>query len=305
LGIPITWVGKNKNPLIRLVKIILATKESKATIIQSHHFFTNPYVAITGRILGRSDIGAIRNDVVSEIRANGNLLGNLCLHLPRRLAANSINGRKNAITFGVPSNHIDILPNVVDCEKFCPSNEQVRKPFSVLTIGRLVSSKKQEYFLESLARVKESSYPDIQGWIVGDGPLRRNLESRANELNLNQKNIHFINSVADPVTFYNNADVFLLTSDYEGTPNVVMEAMACGLPIIATRMGDVPELIRDGETGFLVKPGDVAGMTYYLRLLIEDPTLRKTLGTVARSFILEHYNLTQMATNLEAFYQLK
>lgn len=305
LGIPITWVGKNKNPIIRLIKIIRATRASKATIIQSHHFFTNPYTAITGKFLGIQDIGAIRNDVFSEIRANGNLLGNFCLHAPRSLAANSFIGRKNAIEVGISPRYIKILPNVVDCEHFSPSNVPKKQPFTVLTIGRLVPQKKQEHFLECLAKVNENSQLDVRGWIVGDGPLKAELKERAHALNIEPKNIHFYTNTADPLPLYRKTDVFLLTSDWEGTPNVLMEAMACGLPIVATNVGGVPELIKHGETGFLVNPGDVANMTFYLRLLIEDPTLRKKLGAAARTFILENYNFTQMVMVLEAFYQFK
>ena len=237
LGIPVIWVGEKQNRLIRLAKIIKNTRESKATIIQSHHFYTNLYAGITGRILGIQNIGAIRNDVLSEIRANGHIIGNFCLHTPRRLAANSYNGRKNAINSHISPDRIDILPNVIDCEHFCPSNKSQMEPFTVLTIGRLVRQKKQEHFLECLAKARDNSSLKLEGWIVGGGPLEGYLKNKAKSLSLGPSDVHFYKSISDPVTIYQKSDVFLFTSEWEGTPNVVMEAMSCGLPVIATRVG--------------------------------------------------------------------
>lgn len=302
LGIPITWVGKNSNPLFRLIEIIRETRKSKSSIIQSHHFYTNPYSAVTARFLGIKCIGAVRNDVYSEIRANGCLFGNISLRLPYRLAVNSLNGQKNAIKIGIPENRILILKNVVDCKSFFPIRKLENEQINVLTIGRFVEEKKLDQFLECFAQVKCNSKQNIQGWLVGNGPLLPSIKSKAGELELGSECVRFFDNVADPTSIYQKADVFMLTSVYEGMPNVIMEAMACGLPIIATNVGDIPDLIKHGETGFLVKPGDTTDMVFYLKLLLENPNLRKRLGDAARKYILDEYDFTQLRDILEKFY---
>jgi glycosyltransferase involved in cell wall biosynthesis len=123
------------------------------------------------------------------------------------------------------------------------------------------------------------------------------------EFGILKDQVEFLGLVADPIPLYQTADIFVLTSDWEGTPNVVMEAMACGLVVVATRVGGVPELIEDGETGFLIEPGDLENLVKVLVELIEHPDLRASMGAAARQHIVENYDLTTLPRTIANFYK--
>jgi glycosyltransferase involved in cell wall biosynthesis len=108
--------------------------------------------------------------------------------------------------------------------------------------------------------------------------------------------------MADMAPVYRDSDVYVLTSDYEGTPNVVLEAMACGLPVLSTAVGDVPALIEDGRTGFLVQPGDQAALDRTLGRLVADEGLRRQIGAAARDWVLEHRSPASLPGHLARLY---
>jgi glycosyltransferase involved in cell wall biosynthesis len=95
----------------------------------------------------------------------------------------------------------------------------------------------------------------------------------------------------------------VLNSEHEGTPNVVLEAMSCGLPVLATAVGGVPALIRDGQTGILATPGEERQLTEKLSALIGDPNVRAQLGRQARAFIVARHSPASIAANLALIYR--
>ena len=303
LGIPIIWIGKNGLPLARLLYFIHELRGLNLDIVQSHHFFTNPYTAFAARALGMLDVGAIRNDVISEIRANGPILGPICLKFPRVLAANSKNGIRNAINEGVAISRLRLLPNIIDCEMFnILEDKKSAEVVVLLTIGRMDPQKNQQLFLQAIARIGQKNTKQVKGRIAGDGPCRKSLEKSRDDLGLSEDQLEFLGLVVDPVSLYQTADVFVLTSNWEGTPNVIMEAMACGLAVVATRVGGVADLIEDGKTGFLVDPGNLEMLVESLMDLIEKPNLRSSIGGAARQHIKKNYNLATLPETLSNFY---
>jgi len=109
--------------------------------------------------------------------------------------------------------------------------------------------------------------------------------------------------VQDPAPLYRKADVFVLTSDHEGTPNVILEAMACGLPVVATAVGGVPDLVQDGVTGFLCAPRDTAGIVAALARLAGDPVLRREMGERARVHVERCHARDRLPDLLESLYR--
>jgi glycosyltransferase involved in cell wall biosynthesis len=303
MGVPVTWVGAKQGRHARLTAIVAALRRSGSAIIQSHHFYTNPYAALAGRALGMRDVGAIRNDAINEIKANGRVFGPACLRLPRHLAANSLVGKRNAEGLGVPGSRISFLPNVVDANYFLPACRHDGSKISILNIGRMDRQKNQRLFLSVLARLRNQSLVPVVGLLAGDGPERESLECLAQEYGLLPEGVEFLGNVDDPLPLYQAADIFLLTSDWEGTPNVVMEAMACGLPVVATAVGGVPDLIDDNQNGLLASRGDLNGLFSLLRELIGDEEKRKRLGDMARKSSLENYDLQRLPEILDRFYQ--
>lgn len=302
LGVPITWVRHSRSSFQRLLTIVKLVHERDIRILQSHHFFANPYAAFTGKLLRIFDIGAIRNDVLSEVRMNGPILGQICLRSPNILAANSQLGIRNALMLGASEKRLRYLPNVVDCHHFVPGKQGTKTKFTLLNIGRMCEQKNQGLFLDLLATLHRQGYQNIQGVIAGDGPDRKPLELRAIDQGLLPDIVHFVGNVDDPLPLYQSASAFVLSSDWEGTPNVIMEAMACGLPVISTNVGGTSDLISDKENGLLIEPGDLPTMVNAVCSLMEDPKLCARLGSNARQFVLDNFDLSHLSEILTRVY---
>ena len=302
LGVPVTWVGQDSSRLARVRRIARELRAHAPDIVQSAHFYTNLYVALAARWLGLKEIGAVRNDALSEVRANGRVLGRLSLRLPRVLAPNSQAGLRNAVKLGVPAARCHFLPNVVDTGRFGPADRSQRESVTLLAVGRLVPQKRMDRFLRLLATVRAASPIPVRGLIAGTGELRESLMAQARELGLLPDGIEFLGGVSDLVPVYQRADLFVLTSDWEGTPNVVLEASACGLPVVATRAGGTADVVRVGETGLLFDADDEEGMSRALIELVGEVKRRFVMGAAARRFVETNHSVGKLPEFLAALY---
>ncbi|MFO7152854.1 MAG: glycosyltransferase [Bacillota bacterium] len=163
----------------------------------------------------------------------------------------------------------------------------------LLHVGRFAPQKNHLLLIEGVARVL-AQYPYIELWLVGDGPLRPAVEKLVLEKKL-QNYVRFMGLRRDIPELLAQADVLLLPSDWEGLPLVVLEAMAAGRPVVATRVGGVPELVEEEKTGFLVPPRDPDALAGAILRLARDPELRKRMGEVARKRALERFDIRQTA----------
>ena len=193
----------------------------------------------------------------------------------------------------------DIGPLGVDPQLFTP------RPFrtypdrlELLCIGRLVPSKGQYALLAAVERLVKS-YPDVRLRFVGDGPDREGLE-RAIASNGLGRWVTLEGSVnQDRIRdYYRQADIFVLPSFAEGIPVVLMEAMAMEVPCVSTFVAGIPELIRNEIDGILVPPSDDQALADAIGRLIDDPALRRRLGTAGRSRVIEKYDLDRNIARL-------
>jgi glycosyltransferase involved in cell wall biosynthesis len=303
LGLPVIWIGKQASKASRLSCLIKTLRHHRTDIIQSQHFYTNLYAVAASHLLGLNEIGAIRNDGISEVQANGSIYGRLNLRLPRILAANSSAGIRNAITLGVSADRLHLLPNVVDTDQFKPAPRRTKPVVTLMTVGRLEQQKRMDRFLTVLANLRKASAVPVQGIIVGDGSLRSQLENQALELGLLPDGVTFRGAVEDMTALYQEADILLLTSDWEGTPNVILEAMAMGLAIVATGVGGVPEIIQHQETGWITNVNDQQAMPEALLMLVKNQRTRIEMGDRARAFVLANHSPQILPKYLESLYQ--
>lgn len=309
VGVPVSWLGRETNRLARLRRITANLRTAPAQIIQSQHFYTNLYAALAGRFTGTPDIGAIRSNVHSEI-ASHRWLGGVSLRAPSWLAANSRNAIHNAEQVGVPRARLHWLPNVIDTTIFQPSlTPRTENAFTVLMVGRMSAEKRFDLFIHALAALKyrvNRAFP-IRGVLVGDGPLRSQWERLAATCGLTGEEIHFAGAQAEMTAFYQRADAVVLLSDFEGTPNVILEAMACGLPALASAVGDLPLMLRPSETGWVIALKDdedqIREVAQGLYTLARDANRRRQMGAAARAYVLQHHALAQLAGYLRQLYQ--
>ncbi len=189
---------------------------------------------------------------------------------------------------GVARERITVLTNAVlpRARASCDAVAQQRAALGVgpqdcviVCIGRLSSEKGHADLLQALQRMPPSA-GSFRLWIAGDGPERVALERLAASLG---EGVRFLGHVTDPWTLYCAADVFALPSHSEGSPLVMFEAMAAALPIIATRVGGVPEVLGDGTTALLVAPRDIETLARHLATLITDDARRRALGDAAQA----------------------
>jgi glycosyltransferase involved in cell wall biosynthesis len=309
-GLPVTWVGQSSSRLGRLMRMVREVRRSGADVIQCQHFYTNLYGALAARLMGIREIGAVRNNVLSEQASTSRLVGSLNMRLPRMLAANSQAAIRTLLEFGVSPGRTFFLPNVVDTDKFFPRAQTARDrvaPVRLLAVGRLTPQKRFDRFIELVAQVRCKSGLPVTGVIVGSGrqdcDLKPVLEEQAARLGLFPGHLEFINVASSAMeSVYHNADIMILTSDHEGTPNVILEAMASGLPVVATNVGGVPEIVQPGCTGYLVGSDELDRMVDYTLQLVGDREHRLLLGRQARTYIEANHSLSVLPIYLAELY---
>jgi glycosyltransferase involved in cell wall biosynthesis len=301
LGIPVEWVGAGARTT-RLYRIIQSLRREPADILQSAHFYTNLYTAVAGRAVGIRNIGAIRSNLNNELEANG-LAGRGDLFLPTHLIANSALARQRAITRGISPERIDLVLNAVEVESGNGKRDfKEQGTARVLFVGRLIQVKRPDRFLQVLSRVRQE-LPDrrVKAVIVGDGPLRPEVETLAKTLKLGPDQLELRGELENANGAYQEADLLMLTSDWEGTPNVLLEAMAHSLPVAATSVGGVPEILGDGR-GLLADPGDEDALTGAAVRLLSDENLRARCGQQSREHVTRFHSLDALRTQLTSIY---
>lgn len=302
-GIRVECVGASPSRLKRMLKILKEAVAFRPNLVQSHLFYANGYAAIAAKLCRARSVGAVRNDGFSDLEDCGRRLAPLCLHLPQCLAVNSQAAMRNLESLGYRRQKLKHLPNVIDVKRFCPPKSHNRELITILGIGRLVPQKRFDRFLRIVALLKnQAPKRPFEVLIAGEGSLRPELELLARNAGLTPEVVEFCGEVMDVQSFYKQGHLLLLTSDHEGTPNVVMEAMASGLPVVATRVGDIPDLLQHGTSGFVVGPADEVGAAQHLQNLLGDDGAREAMGNCGRAYIKSHHALDSLPGHLTRLY---
>lgn len=202
----------------------------------------------------------------------------------------------------------EIAYNFINTERFHPDTESRRTvrassgvgdEFIVLAVAYLIKEKGVDVAVLAMAALPD----DVILWVVGDGPERENLAALARNLNLDRR-VRFLGSHRNIVPFLQAADCFVCPSMWkEGAGNANFEAMACGLPDLASRIGGIPEFIEDGRNGFLFTPGDHSELARQIRRLQEDRDLHRRMGAEARSIVIERYSTQTLLSGHLRLYQ--
>ena len=193
-----------------------------------------------------------------------------------------------------------MIPNGVDTERFQPAGETAAAgPLHLVFVGRLVRQKGLDVLLEALSRLPAAL--DYRLTIVGDGPLRAELADRAAAPGLSGR-VAFAGWTAREAMpgLLRRADLFVFPSRDEGMPNAVLEAMASGLPVVATRISGNEELVIDGRTGCLVPPDDAAALAEALARLVADRALCRRMGAAGRERVVREYSWQSVAERYAA-----
>jgi len=204
--------------------------------------------------------------------------------------------------WGWPAAKTRVLPNGVDTKLFTPvERPEGQGPLVVGTVGNLRPVKNQAMLIAACGRLRVAGY-DLELRIAGEGPERASLLEQAEAAGMAQ-HLTLTGRTDDVPGFLQQIDLFALTSDSEQHPNALNEAMACGLPCVATRVGCVDELLDAGHCGRIVAPGDTGALTDAIMELAAAPALRRDLGSRARQRACRHYSLEVMLAGYEKLYR--
>lgn len=210
---------------------------------------------------------------------------------------------------GVRRDEITVIPNGVDTERFGHMpREQARKALSlpvdvfvVVAIGRLVAVKNYPLLIEA-ARLVRAAGVHLQLLVAGDGPLRDELEQRIRDAGM-EGTVRLLGVRTDTSTLLAAADAFALTSRSEGMSNTILEAMAAGRPVVATRVGGNPELVQEGVTGLLVTADSPQELAESLLALSADRARSEQLGARARQRVEAEFSVRRMIARYTDLYE--
>ena len=203
----------------------------------------------------------------------------------------------------VAPRRIVVIPNGVDTVRFSPAPSRPRRLAGHVTVGTLANLRPEkglEHLVRAMALVRDRGAGE-QLAIWGDGPLRADVERLIGEVGLSAS-ARLRGATIEPEAALRTMDIFVLPSLSEACSNVLLEAMASGLPVVTTRVGGNPALVDDEVTGLLVPPGDPAALAKAIIRLVEDPVLAERLGAGAREVACSHFGLGRMLSRVQALY---
>ena len=313
LGIPVTDLRMTAkwrwDAFWRLYHLL---RRERPVILHTWLFHAN----LAGRIVGR----LARVPIVVTSRRNVNVGGGFRERLnrwtmrldDRVLAVCELARQAEIERAGAPPDKVVTIYNGIDVERFVALDTKpgarVRQAFGIPvgapllgSVGRLHPQKGQADMLAALAQVRER-VPAVRLLLVGSGELRPDLEAQARSLGLAEV-VTFSGLRADVPEILAALDVFVLPSLWEGMPNAVLEAMAAGLPVVATAVGGTPEAVVDRVTGLLVPPHDPDALARAIERLLGDPSLRREMGRAGRERVGRHFSIDQTVRRTQALYE--
>jgi glycosyltransferase involved in cell wall biosynthesis len=209
----------------------------------------------------------------------------------------------------LPAEKIKVIHYGVDLTKFRPNGRDVSlakrqeigvqpEQFLIGVVARLEPWKGHRYFIEAFAEIAPQ-FPKALVALIGDGSLRSELEAMVNEKKLRER-VLFLGVRKDVAQLVNGFDLFVLPSlPGEGLPNVLLEAMACRIPVIATRVGGVPELVQDNQNGYLAPSGDMKALAEALRQALSNREKLNTLARAGQETVERNFSLAQQIVSFE------
>lgn len=229
-------------------------------------------------------------------------------HLVDSIITNSSAIKKRYLSYGwLEEGFIKVIHNGIDVEQRIDfKREEILTRFKLPTptkcvgiFGRLVKQKQHHLFLEAASQIRDK-FRNVSFIVVGDGPLRSSIEQKTRTLNLNN-DVHFLGLQQEVMPLYRICDVVLLTSEDEGLPNVVMEAMLAARPVVAFDVGGVGELINSNNVGRTVASNDVSSMVNETLAFLKNNELAVETGKKARQRILNEFSIEKMIHEVEAY----
>lgn len=201
----------------------------------------------------------------------------------------------------IKANKNQLIYNGVNTEKFQPVNYQ-NDIFTFIHVARLAPIKNQQMLIAAAALLQQQDQSPWQLCLVGDGPAMDDLQTLSQQAGLSPDRVRFLGERKDIAQLMAQSHVFVMSSISEGVPMTILEAMACGLPVVATAVGGIPELISSNE-GILVNPQDTAGLACAMHTYLQNPKKQQEHGQAARARVCQKFSEHSMVAQYAAWYQ--
>lgn len=286
---------------VRLVlRLARAMRRSRADVVQSYDFYSNLPAMLAGRLAGVRVLVASRRGFATNLRPAQRRVDRFARRLARRTVANAEAIRRQLIEEdGARPDAVVVIPNCVsERGPITPAQDPV-----VGMVANFRPPKDHATFLRAAARVVEM-VPTAEFHLVGAGAAEGQGRRYAAELGLASR-VRFLGGLPPEATWaaMNRFAVAVLSSLSEGMPNAVLEAMLAGRPVVATAVGGIPEVVRDGVTGCLVAAGDAAGLAAGVGRILKDPALAAAMGAAGRRQALTAHAPARMAERFLELYR--
>jgi len=310
LGIEVHSLGlSKKTDLAVALRLRSLLKKIRPDILHTYLIHSNVLGRIVGRLVGVPTI--IGSELtIGQAGSLGKLLTKLTNPLTDAVEVNSKTGGKAVMAdLGVPEHKIEVILPGLDLDAFSGTDNRTKirseigvsdEQHLILFVGRLRSVKGPEYGIIAFA-IAVSENPSLHLAIAGEGEQRKFLENLTTELGIEEK-ITFLGARKDLPDVLSAADSILMSSLTEGFPRVANEAMAASKPVVATRVGGIPEAIIDNVTGLLVESKDIGAMSNAIIRLSSDTELQQRLGNTARQHAEVHYSASSYVSRLDEMY---
>jgi len=293
-GINVICFDQGTNLLKKIFAIRKELKRHPYKFLHSFAFYVNFYTWLSCFGLKTIPVGAIRTRMILHFTDTGKILGGLCSWLPFYKISNNhlfADDFKNPILRRRLRNTF-IVPNHLDINNFHVSKSGDNVHIKTVSVGRLYSEKRIDLLIPIIKNALQSG-ADIVHYHAGEGALEADIRAGIKEAGI-EKNFILCGNINNIDAFLSDKDIFIHTADYEGYPNVIMEAMACGKPIITTNCGDVTFMIKNNVNGFITEKGDIEALTSKLIYLYHNPEICRAFGAESRRIAERMFNLKHL-----------
>jgi glycosyltransferase involved in cell wall biosynthesis len=301
----------NLNAVRQLARLRALMASERVDILHAHDFYAGLIGAAAARLAGVRVIACQRHLKLSDRPVHE--WGTRVIHrLAHRILVNSEAIRDHILSRdSAQANKIVVIKNGISSvadssetrnlhERLCRELEIDNDSKIIGMVARLQPVKGHRFFLEAASRVIARE-PKAQFVLVGDGPLKSDIEDQAAHLGIKDR-LHMLGDRTDVARILASFDLLVLASLHEGLPNAVMEAMAAGVPVVATAVGGTKELITDGETGYLTAPADADALSERITFALVNERDRIKVAASGRQFINVEFGMERMVESVEKLY---